>query len=32
MMGEVSRLFKNGRIATAESSELREADVLVDVA
>lgn len=31
-MGEVSRLFKNGRIATAESSELREADVLVDAA
>ncbi|MDP4848741.1 MAG: amidohydrolase family protein, partial [Verrucomicrobiales bacterium] len=28
----MSRLFKNGRIATAESSELREADVLVDVA
>lgn len=29
-MGEVSRLFKNGRIATAESSEPREADILVD--
>ncbi len=29
-MGEESRLFKNGRIATAESSELQEADVLVD--
>ena len=31
-MGEVSRLFKNGRIATAESSELRGADVLVNAA
>ena len=29
-MGEVSRLFKNGRIATADSPDLREVDVLVD--
>ena len=29
-MGYVSRLFKNGRIATADSPELRVADVLVD--
>lgn len=29
-MGEVRRLFKNGRIATGDSPEPREADVLVD--
>lgn len=29
-MGEVTRLFKSGKIATAETSEMREADVLVD--
>lgn len=31
-MGEVSRLFKNGRIASAASPDLRQADVLVDAA
>jgi len=29
-MGERTRLFKNGRIASADSSDFREADVLVD--
>ncbi len=29
-MGYVSRLFKNGRIATADSPDLRVADILVD--